>query len=388
MTYKITYFFYFFFFGLFFNLVPGRFYDLNFSGFQIASIFVLIPLVAFFANIFWGKLADQYRCRRKLLLIFSVFSAISLVIIFLADSFPAYLLLALLMGSIIYPMIALNDSLTISYSNQVNIAYGVFRQWGTISFIMANLFLTIAYMILSKFQISPYFLLFIMPVAFIFMGFSINKTVEFEVKKDKILFRDIIDCCKQKIFILFLFSVIFHNIAYVSMYSYFTPHLKGLGFSGTFISLCWAISPIGEILIFRYSGIILQYCNAYKLFKIALIAGALRWFFLGFFEDKFVVASSQIIHSVSFGAYYVASINILTKIVPEKLRSSGQGIFGASISLAMIIGNLTMGLIYQYSSTFVIFRFAFIISIVASFVSLFLYSDKIVDKDSHSLHGD
>ena len=182
-------------------------------------------------------------------------------------------------------------------------------------------------------------------------------------------FRDFISILKQPLLCLFFVSVLFHNISYVGNYSYFSAHLKILGLSGAFISFCWALAPLGEILIFRYSEKILTRWSNRTLFQAALVSAGLRWAIIGFFDDPWLIASGQLLHSIGFGGYYLAAIQLLSHSIPERMRSSGQGLFAAVTSLATVIGNIITAVIFEKSGTHAIFQFSVFMSLLALLIS-------------------
>lgn len=369
MSYRLTYFFFFIFWGAFYNLVPAHFQTLGISGYKRSLFFGIIPVIAFFSNIFWGRIADRYSIRRLLLLLFALISFIFLTYAFIQDTFAFYMGMACIIGLLISPVIPLLDSITITFCRHKGLAFGRIRQWGTISFVLVNAFIMLFFYFSKSSTEAEKYLLFLMPLTFLLMIFPLFTLKDYTVREEFPHFRDFLSILKQPVLFLFFTSVLLHNISYVGNYSYFSAHLKILGFGGEFISLCWAISPIGEILIFRYSDKILNRWSNKTIFQAALLAAGLRWIIIGFFDDPWLIASGQLLHSIGFGAYYLASIQLLTSSIPERMRSSGQGLFAASISLATVIGNVVTAMIFEKYGTHAIFQFSVLMSVAALLVS-------------------
>jgi len=161
---------------------------------------------------------------------------------------------------------------------------------------------------------------------------------------------------KQKPLTLFFAAGFLHNLAFVGNYSYFTAHLKFLEISEAFIAGSWALAPVGEIFIFRYGKKILHFISYEQLFKLSLLTAAIRWGLLAFLEKPWLIAMTQVSHALAFGGFYLSAMVFLHHAFPENWRSVGQGLFsGICFSLAMVLGNLIMGLIFEWGGTHAIF---------------------------------
>lgn len=373
---KLNYFFYFSYLGFFFNLLGGHFHFLGFSGFERSIIFGTIPVVAFIANFFWGRIADFYQCRNKLLIIFSFFSSLCLTLIFMSNTFSSYVTMAFIIGIFVFPLIPLNDSLTISYCKTNKKSYGEFRQWGTISFIASNLLCMILFIHLKEYGIREKHLMFFMPFALLMLSISAFFTKSISSVKKQVKMKFLLKILLQKDMTLFFLIIFFHNIAFTGMYTYMTPHLKTLNFSFEWIALCWAISPIFEVFIFRYSSYVLSIMSANILLKVSLLSGVVRWLFLAFSQTHWIIAISGLLHSFTFGGYYVASISILSRKIPENLRSSGQGAFAGFVSLAMFSGNMIQGYLFDQFNTQAVFLMSALCSSISLLLSFFLKKQK------------
>lgn len=380
MYYKISYFIYFFFLGLFFNLVPGHFETLGLDGVQRALILGVIPVISFFCHLLWGVLADHGIKRVHMVSVFSLISSIGFLFVFIQNHFLAYFFMSFIMGAFVLPQISLNDSLMISYCHKTQDSYGDYRLWGTISFICANIYIFAASKLMYLLKVDFFYLFYTIPFVLLLNGLFSLKRQEVREQKDKFHLKDIKAIFKQNGLVLFFIIVILHNCAFVSQYSYFSAHLKILGKKESFIALCWAIAPLGEIFVFKYYDRFKNKIKMVPLFRIALFMAALRWFFLTFSDSSQVIFWTQLFHSLSFGGYYMASIYILKKVIPERLRSTGQGIFAACVCLGMVSGNVLFGFMYDFRDTWIVFQIALLISVLSLVVSYFGKMN-LIDKD-------
>ncbi len=371
---KLLYFFYFFYLGVYINLMSGHFQDLHFTGPERALIFGTIPIVAFFSNLIWGRIADSRHSRKNMILIFSLLCSVIFVVTLWVDCFWGFVFMSFGIGLFSSPMIPLTDSLALSACSDNPNLYGRFRQWGTIAFIAANVFLMILLFFFEKQGLNGWHLLFLMPVLMLCLAMVAPKIQDYRetfIPIPKI--SDLLPLFKNPGMGLFFLAALLHNIAYVGNYAYFSAHLKILGSSESWIALCWAITPLGEIFIFRHSQALLKRVTPVTLFRVALATGILRWGLLSFLHDPLWIALSQLLHALSFGGYYLASMILLSKWIPEHWRSSGQALFASlCINLGMVSGNILMGYLFEIGGTFLIFQASTFLAFGAFILSLFL----------------
>jgi PPP family 3-phenylpropionic acid transporter len=82
---------------------------------------------------------------------------------------------------------------------------------------------------------------------------------------------------------------------------------------------------------------------------LAFVASALRWGGLALTSSAPVIAALSLLHGMTFGAFYVASIAFVARHVPPHLRASGQGLFAAiTFGLGGLVGNTTAGAGYDW----------------------------------------
>lgn len=372
---SISYIFFFAFLGIYSSLLSLHFSNLNFSGSQIATFFSIIPAISFFFNILWGRIADNYNFLKKLNVILPLVGSIGYAITIYINTYHAYLCLAVITGIIINPIFALSDSLSITYCKKTKSAYGNLRQWGTASFSLINflIFLFLKYTTNSNNTNSFTYIheiLYLMPI-FLFCRFlSSFHLPNQQEKEDKLTIKQFFKLMGNKPLLLFFIACMFHSMASVSNYVYFSPHLKSIGFNSDFIALCWGISPLFEILVFRYSHLILNRVSLFTLFRISVLIAALRWLIVATSRDQNIILWSQTLHTFGFGTYFLATIHILMNNIPEKVRSSGQGFFNAFAGmLGLIMGNLILGQITERLPIFYVYYASLVFSFTAYLIS-------------------
>lgn len=375
---SFSYIFIFAFLGVYSSLVSLHFSNLNFSGHQIANIFSIIPAISFFFNLIWGRIADNYNLLKKLNILLPLFGAIGYAITIYINTYSAYLALAVITGVIINPLFALSDSITISYCKKHNASFGNLRQWGTIAFSAINFFMYLFFKMNPQFkpllvEENIHSLLYLMPILLFLRFISSLSLPEQNLKEEKLSFKQFFKLMSNKPLLLFFLACMFHSMASVSNYVYLSPYLKTIGCDLSFITACWALSPLLEVLVFRYSKHILNNISLQTLFRISVLCAALRWVILATTENQPIILLSQLLHTFGFGTYFLAAIHVLMYNIPEKVRSSGQGFFTAFTGmLGLIISNQILGQVTEYFPLVFVFYVSVIFSLIAYLVSLLI----------------
>lgn len=368
---SISYIFIFAFLGVYSSLLSLHFTNLGYTGKQIAFFFSIIPAISFFFNILWGRIADSLNFLKKLNIYLPLFGAIIYAITIYINTYPAYIGLAITTGVIINPLFSLSDSISISYCKTNNASYGLLRQWGTIAFSVINFMLSIYLTFFSKAESYTqrqdiHFFLYLMPLLLFLRFISSLSLPNQTYKEEKLTTLQFIKLMNNKPLLLFFIACMFHSMASVSNYVYFSPQLKSIGCTTGFIALCWAVSPVLEIFVFRYSHIILNKVSVQTLFRFSLIAAVLRWLIVATTDNHTVILISQTLHTFGFGTYFLSTIHVLMYNIPEKIRSSGQGFFTACAGmLGLVISNQILGQITEYLPLYFVFYASFFFSLIA-----------------------
>lgn len=128
------------------------------------------------------------------------------------------------------------------------------------------------------------------------------------------------------------------------LYVFLSVYLRHLGWSGTAISTAWAIGILAEILMFMNFNFVERRFSLQTIFRVSILAGALRWALMTISPSPYVILSAQLLHSLSFAAFYLSSVKLVYAILPAHLKDRGQGYLGAFGSgLGSLIGRILTG---------------------------------------------
>ena len=110
------------------------------------------------------------------------------------------------------------------------------------------------------------------------------------------------------------------------------------------VSRMWIPMLLVEIPLIALSGESLARIGPRGLLAIGMIAGGLRWLVCGLSSDLHVIFAAQLLHGVTVAGLVIGAPLYVEAVVPERLRSIGQGMLAmAGFSLGGISSYLGTG---------------------------------------------
>lgn len=148
----------------------------------------------------------------------------------------------------------------------------------------------------------------------------------------------------KKQFAALLISVALVWASHSILYVYLSLYLDALGWSATEISIAWNIGVVAEILFFFAVKYLERFMELKTIYLLSIFACLLRWLVLYFTDNFEFILLSQVLHGLSFGACYVASMKLTHTLLPERLKDRGQGLlYGFGIGTGALLGRLHAG---------------------------------------------
>jgi len=121
-----------------------------------------------------------------------------------------------------------------------------------------------------------------------------------------------------------------------------------LGWSSGWIGVLWATGVAAEIVLFSVSGRVVAAVGAGRLLALGALGGVLRWTAMAAEPGPWPTALLQLLHAVSFGATYLATVHLIQAIAPPGRGATAQALNSALGSgLAMALALIGAGLMYR-----------------------------------------
>jgi len=313
------------------------------TGTEIGWVLAIGPFASIISQPFWGYLSDKYKTVKRMLIISVIGMLIFSIVFFQMDS----LLAILVFGAFFYffssPVGALSDSLAQRRANELGISFGRIRTWGSVGFAFSSL---IVGELLARFGIEfivwPYVIL---GTALLLIAFSIQ---DVEADADPVRFSDIKKLIGNKRFVLFLFFMMFITIGHRANDSFIGIYIAELGGSEGLVGISWFVGVISEAAVFALAALWFRKLHPIGFIIIASILYTIRWFVYGTATSPYLIISLQFLHGLTFGVFYVAAFDYITRIIPKLLQSTGHLIFySVFFGVSGIIGSLGGGAILE-----------------------------------------
>jgi PPP family 3-phenylpropionic acid transporter len=149
----------------------------------------------------------------------------------------------------------------------------------------------------------------------------------------------------------FVRLLVFSLLAYACLQgpmSIFPIYVRSLGGSLDSVSQMWILMLALEIPLVFFSGSSIARFGARGLLAIGLAAGGVRWTACGLAPDLAFAFPFQILHGVVVAGLVVGGPLYVDAVVPERLRSTGQGMLAmVGVSLGAVLSQLGTGLLLE-----------------------------------------
>lgn len=113
------------------------------------------------------------------------------------------------------------------------------------------------------------------------------------------------------------------------------------GFSSTICGLLWAAAVGGEILFLTFASRLKHRLGPWMLLIIAGVAGIIRWGAMMSLAPLWLLWFLQLLHGFTFGAAYVASLELIFHLVPKRQEGVAQMV-GAAYTTGLMTGLVTL----------------------------------------------
>jgi PPP family 3-phenylpropionic acid transporter len=150
----------------------------------------------------------------------------------------------------------------------------------------------------------------------------------------------------------------------------FATYLTRLS-SATAAGAAVALGAAAEFVFLLAGGSLGKALGAERLLALACAGSALRWAGIAWLTTPALLVPLQALHALSFGAFYVASIQIVDAESPPDLRASAQGAFGAlCFGVSAAAGLSLAGLVERAAGARAPFAVAAAASVLATIAAL------------------
>ncbi|AIF42439.1 MFS transporter [Virgibacillus sp. SK37] len=309
------------------------------NGTEIGWVLAIGPLASIFAQPFWGYLSDKYKTVKRIIQLCICGLLIFSVIFFQMETLVGILLMGAVFYFFVTPIGALGDSLAQRRADDMKISFGTIRMWGSVGFAVSSLVIgEVLTRVGIQYMIIPF-------LCFGFLAFLVTfRLTDAKVESDPIRIQDVMVLVKNKPFIIFLVCMIFITISHRANDSFIGLYIAQLGGSEGLVGVAWFVGVLTEALVFATAGFWFRKYHSLIFVIIAGILYTIRWFFYAAATDPGYIIALQFLHGLTFGIFYTAAFDYVTRLIPRLLQSTGHLVFFATFfGVSGIVGSLVGG---------------------------------------------
>jgi PPP family 3-phenylpropionic acid transporter len=325
-----------------------------------------------FAPLLWGIISDALRQRKFPNFLMHIIAAV-LFPLFWYWSGESFLLLCVIMAifTVFFSgSIPMADAWTLDHIARKGGDYGRLRSWGSIGFIVpliASLFILKKTEVASAEALLPIFFGF---CAFrVISGFYALTLPDYHSKaKSRKLDWGSLRVYLHPFALTFFFAVFMSRFLFGPYYTFFSIFLANQNIPDNLVGMYWITAVVAETGLIAVSGSLLKRFGAVSMLLMGLGAMAFRMFIYSLEPAWYIILATQTLHALTFGAFHVASIQIINRITPEVFRASGQTFNGALLGIGGLIGGVVGGIWAEAYGLPGLFRILSIISAITTVV--------------------
>ncbi|MEQ6377159.1 MFS transporter [Bacillaceae bacterium S4-13-58] len=293
------------------------------KGSEIGWVMAIGPMSSIIAQPFWGYMSDKYQTVKRMVLICLGGLLLSTLVFFQMTALATILIMAAIFYFFVSPIGALSDSLAQRKSVQLGVNFGSIRTWGSIGFaVSALIFGEILGRVGIQHIMWPYFSFGI--IAFISCLFLTDVKVEKDVS---IQLSDVKQLLQNKPLIIFLVLIMFITITHRASDSFLGLYITRIGGSEGLVGLSWFIGVASEAAVFAFAGLWFKKYHPLIFIIGAGILYSTRWFIYSFISDPIIITGFQFLHGLSFGVFYLAAFDYVSRLIPTSLQATGHLLF-------------------------------------------------------------
>ncbi|RUS47724.1 MFS transporter [Cohnella sp. AR92] len=345
---------------------PLYFYDIGFTKLQIGTIFSIGPLLSIFSNLLAGFAADKTKALRRVLNLIFLGQILALALLLPQKEFGV---ISVIMGIFYFfqtPVNSMMDSVTMLAAEKLNRSFSAIRMFGSLGYaICAILF---GFLLKSTGSDLTIGIGLITVCISLILSLALG---DFQKSSTPFRFVNLWNVLKRRESLAFFSLVVLVSVSHRMNDGFLAVTMKDFGASESMIGAASLASSLSEIPMFF---LLSKYGHRFKelpLLAFASLMYAVRMMLLSISHEPIAFVCIQMMHSITFGIYYITALRFLQIIVPDEYRSSGQALFGMVwTGLAGLIAGTLGGWLYDAYDYSAVFRLggAFALTAVIGFM--------------------
>ena len=339
---------------------------LGFSGAAIGALAAIQPGITALAPFLWTAWADATGRARGLFLWSSWLAGLLFVPVLLARSWGFLAAGLTLFALLKAPLVPLANSLAFRALGARREGYGRIRLWGSVGYIVT----AVAGGALAD-RVGVAAVLGGVVIALLGCGAAAGASLRGAAPAPPApLKAGLRALLRRPGFRAFLVATFLARLSAGAYNTFFTIQLDLLGISQAVAGQAWALGVLSEVAVMAAWPRLVARAGPHRLLGLAIGAHALRWWLTAEVASPAGLLAIQLLHGLTFGAFYLASVQIVDETVLPDLRATGQGLFAAGVfGVSGVAGNSLAGCLFDGVGMVSLYRLSAVIAACATVLS-------------------
>jgi MFS transporter, PPP family, 3-phenylpropionic acid transporter len=150
---------------------------------------------------------------------------------------------------------------------------------------------------------------------------------------------------RQPKFLAIIFTSALVQGSHAAYYAFGSVGWQAAGLDGVTISCLWSLGVLAEIVVFALSPRFSW--SPATLVAVGAVSGALRWVITAQQPPLALLATVQILHSLSFGLTQLGIVGLMLRNVPSRVAATAQGYLSAAGGIVMSSATMGSGILFR-----------------------------------------
>lgn len=332
-------------------LIPYLSLLLKHNGFQSGTVGMVMSIGTAFAILtqpIWGFIVDKFQFTRMTLAM-SAFIPGVLAVLFDIPWLWMAVLTNVLWNMFASPQAPIADSYAVVTAARTGASYGSVRMFSSLGFAIGSL--------ISGEYIAH------LPITSLFIPYTViavlGGAIAFLFPKDDVPFagsvsirEGVVSLFHNRQFVLFLVGGFLVSQTLTAFNTYFALTFQAMGGSLALTGVAFLLASGTNVPAMLIARAVTNKLGREQTLLLSAVAYVLRWLLQALVPIPWFSIVIQVLHGVSFGFYYIAAVDFVSKSANREMQATAQSIFGVICSgLAGIVGNLLNGFLLHYGAT-------------------------------------
>lgn len=337
---------------------------LGYSGFEIASIASISPLLSIFVPLVWGFAADRSGKLVPLLKIAVAGTACALLPLIFVQSYAGILSVWVGYAFFTSAIATLADTLAVIEARRIGTDYARLRLWGSISFIATSFGFGQYLSAGGSIKHVPAVMFFLALLAAVVV--HILRAPAQPLHKTPPSFKEARALAANPALLWFFAAGMIHQAGLSPYYIFYAIHLEAQGMGQDVVGWSFGLGVAAEVLMLYAFRHVFKRVPLFPMMAASFLISSARWFLVARLHSAPLMAVLQTAHAFTFAFCYAGAIAHLEKNVAEPLRATGRALFSAiSLGLGSVLGHWLAGTIFDARGSSAAFNAAALLDLVA-----------------------